>query len=123
MQLILPESFKLYPLYALSVMKSKALKGAFESLIFVRVHPSGTGGPVASDVRTYYMRMIKSFGVFATIELLYPRFFPLHNLIAEDCQHAPDGRYQMPPQIRLSYHRMEPHGAYLVGQCALILFG
>lgn len=28
MQLILPESFKLYPLFALSLMKTKALKGA-----------------------------------------------------------------------------------------------
>jgi hypothetical protein len=73
------------------------------------------GGPVASDVRTYYMRMIKSFGVFATVELLYPRFFPLHNLIPEDCQRLPDGRMQMPPQLRLSYQRMEAHGAYLVG--------
>jgi protein transport protein SEC24 len=116
LQLILPESFKLYPLYAMSVMKTKALKGANGSCcLMAAVNDVCTGGPVASDVRTYYMRMIKSFGVFASIELLYPRFFPLHNLLPEDCQRLQDGRFQFPPQLRLSYQRMESHGAYLVG--------
>ena len=48
----MPESYKLFPVLALSLMKTKALKG----------------GPVASDVRTFYMRIIKSIGVHATIE-------------------------------------------------------
>lgn len=108
-QLILPESFKLFPLYALALMKSKALKG----------------GPVASDVRTWSMRLIKSAGVAATVNLLYPRMVPLHTL--PDDVGFPDeqGRLRLPQLIRDSYVRMEPNGAYLIenGEISIIWLG
>ncbi|SCV67581.1 BQ2448_5192 [Microbotryum intermedium] len=97
-QLILPESFKLFPLYALALMKTKALKG----------------GPVASDVRTYSMRAVKSLGVTATLRLLYPRFLAIHNLPDEVGFPDERGRLRLPPLIRTSYARMEPHGVYLI---------
>ncbi|KAL8280889.1 hypothetical protein RQP46_006568 [Phenoliferia psychrophenolica] len=108
-QLILPESFKLFPLYALALMKSKALKG----------------GPVASDVRTWHMRLLKSAGVAATVGLLYPRMFPVHTL-ADDVGFPDEaGRLVLPNLIRTSYVRMEPHGAYLIenGELAILWFG
>jgi len=108
-QLILPESFKLFPLYALALQKSKALKG----------------GPVASDVRTWHMRLLKSAGVAATVGLLYPRMLPVHNL--PDDVGFPDerGRIRLPPLLRTSYARMEPHGAYLIenGELAILWLG
>ncbi|KDE04517.1 hypothetical protein MVLG_05083 [Microbotryum lychnidis-dioicae p1A1 Lamole] len=97
-QLILPESFKLLPLYALALMKTKALKG----------------GPVASDVRTCSMRAVKSLGVNSTLRLLYPRFLAIHNLPDEVGFPDERGRLRLPPLIRTSYARMEPHGVYLI---------
>ncbi|KAI5477132.1 protein transport protein SEC24 [Pseudohyphozyma bogoriensis] len=108
-QLILPESFKLFPLYALALSKSKALKG----------------GSVASDVRVWQMRLIKSAGVAATVGLLYPRMIPLHNLPDEVGFPEPSGKLKLPTFIRASYVRMEPNGAYLIenGEIAIIWFG
>lgn len=107
-QLILPESFKLLPLYTLAVNKTKAVKG----------------GNVTSDVRAYYMRMFRSLGVGATMSMLYPRMIALHKMSPEDGLpikvKQEDGseitgvRTRCPPLIRPSFHRMEPHGAYLI---------
>ena len=64
-QLILPESFKLYPLYALSILKQKCFRW---------------GLPVAADIRVYHMRLINSLGVYESIPLIYPRMFAVHNM-------------------------------------------
>lgn len=117
-QLILPESFKLFPLYALALMKSKALKGTVSSLSSCRRIAdveSTIGGPVASDVRTWQMRLIKSAGVAATVGLLYPRMLPVHTFAEDIGFRAENGRIKLPPLMRISYARMEPHGAYLIG--------
>jgi len=92
-QLILPEAFKLFPLYALCILKSKALKG----------------GPVASDVRAYYMRVFKGATTAITLSMLYPRMIAVHTLDAADNEN-----FHMPPLMRTSYLRMEAHGAYLI---------
>jgi protein transport protein SEC24 len=116
LQLILPESFKLFPLYALALMKSKALKGPSRPLLFVSLtDASRAGGPVASDVRTWHMRLIKSAGVAATVGLLYPRMLPIHNFSDEMGFPDENGKLVLPSLMRTSYARMEPNGAYLVG--------
>lgn len=97
-QLILPESFKLFPVYALALIKSKALKG----------------GPVVSDVRTHYMRLIKGMGVSDTLDLLYPKMIPVHTIAPEAMQPDEHGRVRLPRLMRCSYARMEPHGAYFI---------
>lgn len=102
MQLILPESFKLFPVYALSFCKTKALKG----------------GPVVSDVRTFYMRLIKSLGVLDTMDLLYPKMMPVHTITPDAMQPDEQGRIRLPRLMRCSYARMEPHGAYLIRERA-----
>lgn len=100
-QLILPESYKLFPLYALGLMKTKAVKG----------------GNVSSDVRSHYMRYLKSLGVPQTILMLYPRMVPIHRLIESPlaCQFQPETqKFIPPPYMRASYLRMEPEGIYLI---------
>ena len=97
-QLILPESFKLFPVYALSFIKTKALRG----------------GVVNSDVRTYYMRFIKSMGAAETMNLLYPTMIPLHTISPEAVQPDEKGIIRLPRKMRTSYARMEPHGSYLL---------
>jgi protein transport protein SEC24 len=129
LQLILPESFKLFPLYALALMKTKALKGTSFLPSFLNslltFFPTSTGGVVASDVRTWAMRQLKSGGVSATVRMLYPRMLAVH-LFADEVG-FPDERGQLvlPPLMRTSYSRMEPHGAYLVenGERAILWLG
>lgn len=62
------------------------------------------------------MRLIKSAGVAATVGLLYPRMLAVHTLSDEVGFPDESGRVRLPPLMRTSYGRMEPHGAYLIGQ-------
>lgn len=124
-QLILPESFKLFPLYVLALIKNKAIKG----------------GNVTSDVRVYFFRLLLSQGVGAIMSLLYPRMVALHRLsegdglpvpmlqglspekqaVEEAILHIP----HVPKAMRPSFMRMEPHGAYLLnnGEWCLLWIG
>jgi protein transport protein SEC24 len=61
------------------------------------------------------MRLLKSAGVAATIGLLYPRMLPVHTFTDDIGFRGENGRVTLPPLIRLSYARLEPHGAYLIG--------
>ncbi|KAF9200494.1 COPII coat Sec23p-Sfb3p heterodimer component, partial [Haplosporangium sp. Z 27] len=62
-RLILPESFKLFPLYTLAMLKSKTLRA---------------GRDINSDMRVYHMRLIKSMGVSESIVFYYPRMIAVH---------------------------------------------
>lgn len=124
-QLILPESFKLFPLYVLALIKNKAIKG----------------GNVTSDVRVFFFRLLLSQGVGAIMSLLYPRMIALHMLSPTDGvpiqpaegltpeKQAIDNTLirfpQMPRPMRPSFMRMEPHGAYLLdnGEWCLLWLG
>ncbi|CAG8583784.1 1871_t:CDS:10 [Diversispora eburnea] len=106
-QLILPEAFKLFPLYALTMLKSKALR---------------VGNNLTSDVRVHYMRLIKSVGVSESIVLFYPRLFPVHNLSDQVGHPDQNGRVKLPPLIRVSYARLEHDGAYLLENGQTLIF-
>ena len=122
-QLILPESFKLLPLYSLAINKTKAVKG----------------GSVTSDVRTFYMRHLRALGTGATMAMLYPRMIALHCMAENDGEpikiermdergnktEVQGARVKCPPLMRPSYLRMEPHGAYLVenGEMCILWLG
>lgn len=71
------------------------------------------------------MRQLKATGTPATVRMLYPRMMAVH-LFPEDVG-FPDERGQLvlPPLMRTSYSRMEPHGAYLVenGERAILWLG
>lgn len=101
-QLILPEAFKALPMYTLSILKAKPLKGR----------------NLGSDVRNYHVHRALAMGCQETMNYLYPRVMALHDL--DDRIALPDpehgGRIWYPTNMRASYTWMEGHGIYLVGQ-------
>lgn len=124
-QLILPESFKLFPLYVLALIKNKAIKG----------------GNVTSDVRVFFFRLLLSQSVGSIMTLLYPRMMALHTLgptdgmpvqpaegLSPEKQAIDDALLkvvQLPNPMRPAFMRMEPHGAYLLdnGEWCLLWLG
>ncbi|ORY06568.1 hypothetical protein K493DRAFT_203088 [Basidiobolus meristosporus CBS 931.73] len=98
-QLILPEAFKLFPLYALTILKSRAFRN---------------GVDISVDSRISFMRYLNSIGVAQSTSLLYPHLIPLHTLPENACVPNEHNILSMPPMIRDSYARMELTGAYLV---------
>ncbi|KAF9959754.1 COPII coat Sec23p-Sfb3p heterodimer component [Mortierella alpina] len=109
-QLILPESFKLFPLYALTLLKSKSLRG---------------GKDINSDTRVQQMRMLKGMGVSESIAFFYPRLIPVHTMDEKLGVLDTRGRVLLPPLVRVSYPRLNPAGAYLLenGQCLYLWIG
>ncbi|KAI7857087.1 Sec23/Sec24 trunk domain-containing protein [Circinella umbellata] len=91
-QLILPESFKVLPVYTLGLKKCAAL----------RRDPN-----LNIDFRVYNMRKLKSMGVASTARWLYPRMIPIHTFLNSE-------NINIIPQERLSCDRLEPHGIYTV---------
>ncbi|KAG0377736.1 COPII coat Sec23p-Sfb3p heterodimer component [Mortierella sp. AD032] len=109
-QLILPESYKLFPLYALTLLKSKALR---------------SGMDINSDIRVHHMRMLRSMGVSESIAFFYPRMVPVFDLEEKVGVRSPTGRVLFPPLVRVSVARLNPAGAYLLenGQCMFLWLG
>ncbi|KAF9300853.1 COPII coat Sec23p-Sfb3p heterodimer component [Mortierella antarctica] len=98
-QLILPESFKLFPLYALTLLKSKSLR---------------SGKDINSDMRVHQMRMLKGMGVSESIAFFYPRMIPVHALEETVGVEDQTGRVLLPQLVRVSYARLNPAGAYIL---------
>ncbi|KAF9937775.1 COPII coat Sec23p-Sfb3p heterodimer component [Modicella reniformis] len=98
-QLILPEAFKLFPLYALTLLKSKSLRGGMD---------------INSDMRVYQMRMLRGMGVSESIVFLYPRMFSVHEMQEKHGVKDARGRVVLPPLIRVSIARLNQAGAYLL---------
>ncbi|EER23231.1 Sec23/Sec24 family protein [Coccidioides posadasii C735 delta SOWgp] len=105
-QLVLPEHLKEFPMYILSLIKSRPFKGGHEP----------------SDRRVHDLRMLRSFGCRELSLYLYPRIIPIHNMKPEDGFADKDGQLQVPPSIRASFSQIEEGGAYLVdnGQICLL---
>ncbi|KAF9921778.1 COPII coat Sec23p-Sfb3p heterodimer component [Linnemannia zychae] len=98
-QLILPESFKLFPLYTLCLLKSKILR---------------VGRDINSDQRVYQMRMVKSMGVSESIVFFYPRMMTVHTMDERVGVMDINGRVFLPQLVRASYARLNSGGAYLL---------
>lgn len=64
-QLILPESFKLMPLYILSILKSKAMRNSLD---------------VSVDMRSWWRTLVKGFGPGQTGRVLYPNVYSVGNV-------------------------------------------
>ncbi|KAG1462190.1 hypothetical protein G6F56_005569 [Rhizopus delemar] len=99
-QLILPEAFKLLPVYVHGAIRSSVLRGV--------------GVDMNMDARVAGMCKFNALSVAELVWTLYPRMFALHNLKAEEGSIKQDGSVQLPPMIRTSYERLQANGAYLV---------
>jgi protein transport protein SEC24 len=97
-QLILPESFKLFPLYALSMLKTRAFR-------------SGRVG--SSDLRVYSMRLINSIGVSELSTYLYPSFYDVTDMVDGVGETQPDNVVKLFPIIRASAIRIQPSRVYV----------
>jgi hypothetical protein len=64
-QLLLPESLHLLPLVILAINKTPAIR---------------PGATIPSDVRSYYLALVKTLPTDLSISLLYPFLFALHSL-------------------------------------------
>lgn len=113
-QLILPEGFKLLPLYTLCMLKSKPLKGEYDPRSIGLQKLTGIGGNVTCDVRTHYMRIYRSLGVNGIMNLLYPRMLAVHDLAADVGFLGSHGRLRLPAFMRASYAYMVAEGAYIL---------
>ncbi|KAL2917952.1 COPII coat Sec23p-Sfb3p heterodimer component [Polyrhizophydium stewartii] len=98
-QLILPESYKLYPLYALSLLKARAFRG---------------GKVVPSDQRVYSMRMLNSMGVSESVAYMYPTMYDVTSMDSAVGQVDDHGNMSLPPIVRVSIERMANNGLYLI---------
>ncbi|KAI9232353.1 MAG: Sec23/Sec24 trunk domain-containing protein [Podila humilis] len=101
-QLILPESYKLFPLYSLTMLKSKMIRA---------------GRDINSDLRIQQMRMVQSMGVGESIAFFYPRLFDIGNLtghVGVVDHHHPASKVVLPGLVRTSYSRLNPGGAYIL---------
>jgi protein transport protein SEC24 len=97
-QLILPESFKLFPLYALSLLKTRAFRG---------------GRIGSSDLRVYSMRLLNSLGVSELSTYLYPTFYDCTDMVDGVGETQDTGVVKMYPIVRASAIRIQPNRVYL----------
>ncbi|KAJ1853413.1 COPII coat Sec23p-Sfb3p heterodimer component [Coemansia sp. RSA 1822] len=99
-QLILPEAYKLSPLYMLSLLKSPAIRG---------------GADVPIDQRIFHMNLLRQFSVRKTMDYFYPTIVPVHALSEQQGElNESTGLVTLPTLVRASYTTLDPAGAYLV---------
>lgn len=85
-QLILPEAFKLLPIYVHASLRSHALRGGRVYsrremaivLILIVYHP--VGADMQIDLRSSGLYLLNSLGVDELVLTLYPRMFAVHNM-------------------------------------------
>ncbi|EPB87319.1 hypothetical protein HMPREF1544_05844 [Mucor circinelloides 1006PhL] len=99
-QLILPEAFKLLPVYVHGAIRSAVLRG--------------TGNDVNIDSRAAGMSMFNTLSVAELVWTLYPRMYPLHDLSLQYSTADMHGQRKLPKMIRTSYDRLDSKGCYLV---------
>jgi len=107
-QLILPESFKLLPLYALSLTKSGVLRA---------------GTDVRADERSALMAHAGRMPVTSSVAFVYPRLFSLRGLDESVGALDADGSPQLPATLPLSVDQLVSDGAFLIeDSCSLYIY-
>lgn len=98
-QLILPEGIKLMPIYILSMMKTPCF----------RLSPD-----ISQDLRYFYLNLYTSSAPSRIIPLIYPRTYPIHNLLPGDGYKHPNyDHIVLPSFIRLSADQISQNGIYI----------
>ncbi|KAI8871996.1 hypothetical protein GQ42DRAFT_120009 [Ramicandelaber brevisporus] len=103
-QLILPDSFKLFPLFTCSMIKGACLRNSGPSQAL----------EVPVDIRVFNMMILNGMPVAHTIAYYYPRLFSIHNLSPDATVPDHYQRVRLPPMTRASYQRLDPSGVYLL---------
>jgi len=98
-QLILPESLKLLPLYALSLTKNGILRA---------------GTDVRADERSALMAQGFRMPVMSSVAFVYPRLFALHTLNEHVGALDSDGSPHLPSSVPLTLEKLESDGAFLM---------
>ncbi|KAI8334099.1 hypothetical protein EDC96DRAFT_579343 [Choanephora cucurbitarum] len=100
-QLILPEAFKLLPVYVHGAIRSKVLRGV--------------GTDMNIDARAAAMSLFNTMSVEEMVWTLYPRMYPLHPLLSQKETSANlKGEFRLPTMMRASYERLSSDGCYLL---------
>jgi protein transport protein SEC24 len=98
-QLILPESLKLLPLYALSLTKNALLRA---------------GTDVRADERAALIAMACRMPVASSVAFVYPRLFALETLEEDVGALDASGAPTLPQTLPLSLEKLESDGAFLL---------
>ncbi|OLY77779.1 Protein transport protein Sec24C [Smittium mucronatum] len=102
-QLILPEAFKLLPIYILSLLKSPAFR---------------SGANVQIDNRVFGMILLNTISVKQSMRYFYPKIAPIHEIYPP----LEDNTQVMPPLVRASYSLLDPQGIYLLQSNSSVLY-
>ncbi|PAV79754.1 hypothetical protein WR25_06580 isoform B [Diploscapter pachys] len=94
-QLILPETLKLLPLYACSIVKNDAVAGGSELVV---------------DEKAWLIELIRGLKIEDSLSLLYPKVYPVSQL---ECQ-EPNELTALPNPIRCSMEFFDHSKAYLI---------
>jgi protein transport protein SEC24 len=105
-QLILPESLKLLPLYALSLTKNGLMR---------------PGTDVRADERAALMAMATRMPVTSSVAFIFPRLFSLASLDESVGALDTDGTPHLPPACPLSNEKLEAEGIYLLDNAVSML--
>ncbi|XP_041449743.1 protein transport protein Sec24C isoform X2 [Drosophila obscura] len=90
-QLILPECLKLLPLYASCLLKNDAISG---------------GSDMTLDDRSFVIQFVLSMDLNMSVNYLYPRFIPIHNVSPEETE--------LPTPVRCTHEKITEDGAYIL---------
>lgn len=117
--LVLPDAFKLYPIYTLALLKSPAFRESVD---------------VSVDKRMFYIHKIRSMTVEASVVYTYPRLFCLTAMLEDvnplclalyfffsSNDKKPEigfadasGAVKLPPMVRASSHWLKSDQVYMV---------
>jgi len=110
-QLMLPESMRLLPLLTHALLRSPTFRA---------------GAQTSTDMRSYYIGLLRTLSVPETLDFIHPFFFPVHAM--EPTAGLPDpetGLIAMPAPMPLTSERLERHGLYVLdnGQTCILWAG
>lgn len=61
------------------------------------------------------MKLLNSLGVADLVTMLYPRLYCVSDMKDDEGISNLRGEVKLPPMVRTSYERLNPTGAYLLG--------